>query len=84
MQEQNFRSVVIAPCCFLEKRTSNFLKWLCQLFFAMTWLAASCMCEDMSIKMLPIPHCQYHIGRLLAFRETAIKALKQGVKFVQA
>ena len=28
-------------------------------------------------------YCQYHTGHLLAFRKTAIKALKQGVKFVQ-
>ena len=36
MQEKFFQSVLIAPCSFLEKKSSNLLKWLCELFFTMT------------------------------------------------
>ena len=36
------------------------------------------LCEDISVKILPIPHWTF-----TCFLKTAIKALKQVVKFVQ-
>ena len=53
-------------------------KELYQLFFAMAQLAALWMCRDISIEILPIPHWTF-----TCFSKTAIKALKQGVNFVQ-
>ena len=32
-------SILIAPCCFLEKKTSNFWKLFYQLFFAMAMVS---------------------------------------------
>ena len=78
MQEQIFQSVLIAPYCFLEKRTSGFLKQLCQLFFAMARLPVLSMCKDISIEILPIPHWTF-----TCFSKNGHKALKPGVKFVE-
>ena len=41
------------------------------------WLHYEC------VRISILKYCQYHNGHLLAFRKTAIKSLKQGVKFVQ-
>ena len=37
----------------------------------------------MNVRISALKYCQYHTGHLLTFRKTAIKALKQDVKFVQ-
>ena len=39
-KEQILQPVLNVPCCFLEKRTLNFSKYLCQLFFAIARLIA--------------------------------------------
>ena len=48
------------------------------MFFAMTQLAALGMNEDIRIEILPTPHWTF-----TCFSKTAVKALKQGIKFVQ-
>ena len=40
-------------------------------------------CINECVKILALKYCQYHTGNLLVFWITAIKALKQGVNFVQ-
>ena len=71
----------ISPYCtllFSRKENFKFWKLLYQLFFAMARLATLWMCDDISIEILPIPHWTF-----THFSKTAIKALKQGLKFVQ-
>ena len=73
----NFPISPYCTCCFLEKRTSNFWKYLCQLFIAIAWLTALWMFEDISIEMLPIPHWTF-----TCFSKNGHKST-QGAKFVQ-
>ena len=72
----------ISPyCTLLFSRKENFKSFevaLSILFFTMARLAEFWMCEDISIEVLPIPHWTF-----TCFSKTALKALKQGVKFVQ-
>ena len=72
----------ITPYCtpfFSRKENFKFFEVaLSAVFFAMAQLVALSMCEDINIEILPIP-----LWTCTCFSKTAIKALKQGVKFVQ-
>ena len=75
MKEWIFQSVLIAPCCFLEKETfwgsfaSCFLQWR-------SWLHYEC------VRISALKYCLYHTGHLLAF-ENGHKSTQARYKFCE-
>ena len=76
-KEQILQPVLNIPCCFLEKRTLNFSKYLCQLFFAIARLIALWICDDISIEILSVQYWTF-----TCFSKNGHKS-NEGVKFVQ-
>ena len=64
----------ISPYCTLFFPRNSFAS--CSLQWR-GWMHYEC------VRISALRYCQYHTGNLLAFRKAAVKALKQGVKFVQ-
>ena len=71
-------ALLTALCCLLEKKLSSFLKrpWYLPIWIA--WSVALWSREGVDLALLPVLH---HIFACLS--KTAIKTLKQNVKFVQ-
>ena len=71
-------ALLTALCCVLEKKLSSFLKCSWYLSIWIAWSLALWSCEGIDLAILPLLQ---HIFAWLS--KTAIKTLKQNVKFVQ-